>query len=460
MWTVSVAIWGLSSVISAAFAGHIGAPDGSDPAYNLCEACLPDARRYNEVPGGTLRLVQVVTRHGDRTPTEHLPNDDGEWDCSDNEISESVHAFRFKQIIRTGAERGAKGWAGFLPNTQCLLGQMTAKGIRQHVDLGAALRKLYIEKLRFLSDNLDDETEADVYVRATDSWRTKQSAAALLSGLYPPEKLPVNFTKEMVVYPLEAETLKGRGALAYCPRFRQLRRQMYQDPAYIGGIETIAPGLQSTLEKLLGTQGKRDFNAKSIGWDSLSGFVPPRLCSGKPLPCNKDGKCMTLEQGLTAVAARQLDYTWMYRDFSSEYSKLYIGPMMGELADMARDVINSGKGPRFQLFSAHDSTVAAMLGFLNTTSVLWPPLRANLIFEYWDTPAGGQSVRLMYNGDVEVLKTSWCDLKACPAETWFEYVDARTPQDLVKECVEQDEEPQVRTGASPDDNVRGHNGDL
>ncbi|KAJ3179328.1 Acid phosphatase-like protein 2 [Geranomyces variabilis] len=430
-------------------AGRIPGPDGAEPDYNLCEATVPDASTYAVPPGATLELVQIITRHGDRTPTEHLPNDNGEWDCSAAESvrlqipSQSDSTPHFKQIIRAGAERGAKGWANKLPKTNCLLGQLTKRGIQQHADLGAALRSVYVDLLGFLPKSMNDSVAEAVYVRATDSWRTKQSALALFSGLYSPGHVAKEFVKDLVVYPLEADTLKGRGALAYCPRFRQLRRQMYLgNKAYEQEIARVAPGLQRTLETLLGTTGKGDFDAKVTGWDSLSGWVPPRFCNGKPMPCNVRGECVTVEQGLAAVAARQVDYAWMYRDFSPEYSRLYVGPLMGELTDMAR-------GPRsskLQIFSAHDSTVAAMIGFLNATSVTWPPLRSNLIFEYWKRPNGTKFSRIVYNGAIGGPKAAWCDFTECDSARWFTYIDERTPQDLERECIALEEAGDDKNG--------------
>ncbi|KAJ3009697.1 hypothetical protein HKX48_007791 [Thoreauomyces humboldtii] len=459
-----------------ALGASIHAPDGSDPGYDLCEARIPNANAYESLPNGVLRVVQVITRHGDRTPTEHLPNDDGVWDCSGTEervhiIHRSKPTWEFRQVIETGAERGAKGWTGSgMPSTNCLLGQLTAKGISQLSLLGTALRELYVDMLGFLPDSLG-QGDTPVYARATDSWRTKQSAMALLSGLYPVDTVPKDFVHDLIVYPLEADTLKARSALAYCPRFRQLRQAMYQSPIYKEAIERIAPDLQRTVEELLGTKSKNDFNAKVVGWDALSGYVPPRVCNDKPLPCNANGQCLTQAQAIAAVAARQFDvgesfnvlihfyllivswqYSWMYRDFSLEYSHLYVGPLMGELADRARSF-----GPKFQVYSAHDSTVAAILGFLGARDVLWPPLRANLVLEYWSTPAG-EVVRLMYNGRLAGqaggVQVPWCNMEDCPADRWFAYIDERTPQDLAAACVALSRDADEAAPADP------HGGDL
>ena len=61
-------------------------------------------------------------------------------------------------------------------------GQLTAKGMQQHFELGSKLRKRYIEELKLLGEVYHPKS---VYVRSTDTDRTLMSAQSLLYGLYP-----------------------------------------------------------------------------------------------------------------------------------------------------------------------------------------------------------------------------------------------------------------------------------
>lgn len=61
-------------------------------------------------------------------------------------------------------------------------GQLTERGRSQHLALGAALRKRYVQDLGFLPSTLDSEA---VWVRSTNVPRTIQSAQSLIDGLFP-----------------------------------------------------------------------------------------------------------------------------------------------------------------------------------------------------------------------------------------------------------------------------------
>lgn len=66
--------------------------------------------------------------------------------------------------------------------TRNLWGELTSVGMRQHENLGKALRKDYIEGLEFLSSAVN-QSELQIYT--TDVNRTFESASSQLYGLYP-----------------------------------------------------------------------------------------------------------------------------------------------------------------------------------------------------------------------------------------------------------------------------------
>jgi hypothetical protein len=94
-----------------------------------------------------LELLQIVFRHGDRTPVVVYPNDPynvSYWDP----------------------------WGG--------LGQLTQTGMQQHYAFGEFLRERYGN---FLSKYYDKNR---VYVQCTDYDRTQMSVQSLLASLYKP----------------------------------------------------------------------------------------------------------------------------------------------------------------------------------------------------------------------------------------------------------------------------------
>ncbi|XP_054163810.1 prostatic acid phosphatase-like [Oppia nitens] len=95
----------------------------------------------------TLRLVQLVHRHGDRNPLEFSPND----------------PFKGQHFWKEG------------------IGGLTAKGKQRMYRLGKFIRKRYH---RFLGHSYSPR---DVYVRSSISERCVESVQCLMSGVYPPK---------------------------------------------------------------------------------------------------------------------------------------------------------------------------------------------------------------------------------------------------------------------------------
>lgn len=85
-----------------------------------------------------------IIRHGDRTPTDDIPNSPYTWPQG--------------------------------------LGQLTAQGMQQEYQLGLAMHKRYIEQNHLLPKHYFATT---MYVRSSDFNRTLMSAQSLLLGLYP-----------------------------------------------------------------------------------------------------------------------------------------------------------------------------------------------------------------------------------------------------------------------------------
>uniref|UniRef100_A0A3B4A414 Uncharacterized protein n=1 Tax=Periophthalmus magnuspinnatus TaxID=409849 RepID=A0A3B4A414_9GOBI len=89
-----------------------------------------------------LQLVQVLFRHGARTPLKSIPN-----------------------VLEGGS----------------FAGQLTTLGMQQLYELGKRLRQRYIEDSPFLSPAF---SPSEVYVRSTNIWRTIESAKCLVAGLF------------------------------------------------------------------------------------------------------------------------------------------------------------------------------------------------------------------------------------------------------------------------------------
>ncbi|KAJ1652559.1 hypothetical protein GGF38_005329, partial [Coemansia sp. RSA 25] len=70
-----------SPASSSAFGVGVSDYAFDDASYSYCGAGLPADQAYSAVPDAKLELVQVVVRHGDRTPVHLIPNDNTTWTC-------------------------------------------------------------------------------------------------------------------------------------------------------------------------------------------------------------------------------------------------------------------------------------------------------------------------------------------------------------------------------------------
>ena len=134
-----------------------------------------------------LEMVQVLIRHGDRTPTVLIPNmDNGKYDynCSFR-TKDHYHKQMFEEYAQIAKHftlrdflKGVKTSANLLPSGQrCRASQMTQKGFLQHFTLGKHMRTAYSSLIN------TDIKSSDLHVRSTSRTRCVQSAAAFLYGL-------------------------------------------------------------------------------------------------------------------------------------------------------------------------------------------------------------------------------------------------------------------------------------
>ncbi|XP_006763930.1 PREDICTED: testicular acid phosphatase [Myotis davidii] len=114
------------------------------------------------------------------------------------------------------------------------LGQLTAEGVRQQLELGRFLRSRYEA---FLSPEYRRE---EVYVRSTDFDRTLESAQANLAGLFP-EAGPGRPEAAWRPIPVHTVPVTEDKLLRFptrsCPRYHELLREATEAPEYQTALE-------------------------------------------------------------------------------------------------------------------------------------------------------------------------------------------------------------------------------
>lgn len=89
-----------------------------------------------------------------------------------------------------------------------------------------------------------------------------------------------------------------------------------------------------------------------------------------------------------------------------------------------QNTVKGVKGPSFLLYSAHDTTVAPVLGVIGAYDGKWPPLASNIEFELLqsNTDASEFVVRIIYNG--KVVTPQQCKAGLCTWRQWNSIIDA------------------------------------
>ncbi|KAJ2234320.1 hypothetical protein H4R99_003085 [Coemansia sp. RSA 1722] len=423
-----------------------------DSSYTYCDPGYPTNSSYTAVPDAQLEFVQTIVRHGDRTPVHVIPNDENTWTCDgiDEHMylhgagqSESNNTGGFQQVIEIPGWNQKFGYANQVWRGSCDVGQLTDHGKLQHRTLGSYLRGIYVDKMGFLSESL--ERASEVYARTTYVWRTKNSAESLLGSLWPNRGISPKTSIPIHTYPSEIETMYGNSGA--CPRLKSIMTEITDSDTYQGFLEDQGP-LMARLAGIFGVNNKSNGEWRDT-WDGYFDILNARQCHAMQLPCShtpETGKqatsnCATPADVLQASRNSHYEIALKYRDhpMAHNYTRLVIGSLWGSLKQQMEEHI-AGKSDdlRFALYSGHDSTIVPLLASLKASNrnMLWPPYASNLLLELWKKTDGSRVVRVIYNGKVLELQdgNQWCDLGACPVDTFFGHIDKFIPTDITTEC--------------------------
>ncbi|KAJ2806225.1 hypothetical protein H4R20_001769 [Coemansia guatemalensis] len=418
-------------------------------SYSYCDPGYPSAQSYSEVPGAKLELLQLVVRHGDRTPVNLIANEATTWTCDGTEENIYLHAAgeseknttgSFKQIIEIPEWNGKFGFSNHLWRGSCESGELTDRGKHQHNHLGSQLRSIYVDKLGFLPRELNSTDE--VYARTTMVWRTKNSAESLFGGLWPKRAITPAKAIPLHSYPERIETMYGN--TARCPKLSSLMAQMVDSAGYQKFLRDQGP-LMTRLSGIFGVHG----SGWDDGWDHYFDVLNARQCHGMDLPCSSSDvpgstqisgqQCATADDVAQVSHNANYEFAYKYRDhpLAQTYTRLNIGSFVGTLREQMESHIAGKAGNlKFALYSGHDSTIWPLLVLLGADdkSILWPPYASNLALELWKKHDGGRVVRVIFNGQVLRLKENWCDMNACPLEKFFARINDYIPSDITAEC--------------------------
>lgn len=396
---------------------------GSDP---YCEAPVP---QYVAPEPANSELIQVisVSRHGDRSPLAVLPHEGEEegvtWECAlpVYETVSNTPGYQHEYIRPTGAH-ASHMWKG-----NCTDGQLTLRGGMQCYNMGAALRSIYITKLNFLPSNYDP---TKLYVESSEFERTRESMMSMMLGFYPPSTR----NGQQIHFRIQS----GAASQLYpndklCPRISTLWAGNKEQEEWKARMAAIAPILEK-LHRIGKTGGLSAWKSeKSVG--SWHDTLRARSCHGLPLPCSEDGsECVTAEEAQKIFD--QADYENMHLYDGEEVQRLSIGTFAQRLVDLFnKTIFLNGENDYYKYlhFSAHDSTIVALLAAFKNP-IVFPPYASTLIFELWKNKSTGEfMLRLMFNGEPVALPD--CSSTMCPFDEFYDMVYSRLiVKDVDQEC--------------------------
>ena len=368
-------------------------------------------------PNAKLVQVQIVHRHGDRTPI--TPMKDHEFWAStlpDKQVLDKISSGTC--IIREGEimKHGAAGSGVF--------GQLSSLGLFQMVDLGNRLRdELHCDVNGIFSKHRPLDAQS-IRVVSTDFPRTIQSVQGLLVGLFP-DGIPkdqsvdidVRHTRIMIPdpqprrYKLQEHLEKE---LSNYPKLLEKEKQMVD----------LAHRVTQSLRNLI-THGAAGV---SFGVGEEKERQTEEEAFGKPLPwgqLSEITKCLRVRDMLPEGISYE-DQERIAAHAAHRWFALLRHPTLANIAmdEMISDILNNIKALRdeksstipLHIYSAHDSTLIGLMCALRLEQPAeWPEYASALKLEIFETQDHENQVhhycRFSLNGNI--LRCNWGSGK-CP----------------------------------------------
>ncbi|OHT02734.1 histidine acid phosphatase [Tritrichomonas foetus] len=330
----------------------------------------------------TLRLVQLVNRHGARTPTSTFlrQNERGSWLC-DSDDAHSPH------IVLSDNNRPRKIRHKIDPRlsqfpSNCAAGDLILEGMKQHLELGQAYRRYLVDTLNFLPEYFDSSL---LYFRATNSHRTFDSAVSFMQGLYP----PVSVNEFMSIETGGSKSDFFHAQTSSCSDLKKQDKNFSKSDI----LKNFTDQTKSQIKPLFDFL-KVDFeDADSSDIDGMCDFLISSYCNGKlQIPEN-----ITEEMVFTCMKFINFMMTDRY-SFGGEYG-IAGSPAMRELTRLRDRSISGTDSTRLHVMSSHDSTIISLLLFFEYKDEFPPPYASHLAFEIYEQDSSHELyLRLVVNG--------------------------------------------------------------
>lgn len=368
----------------------------------LAEHPAPGGQRPVDRSLLELKMVQVVFRHGARSPLKPLPLEEQvEWSPKLLEIPPQTR-FDYRVTNLAGGPKPHSPYDSEYHKTTLkggmFAGQLTKVGMQQMFALGERLRKNYVEDIPFLSPVFNPQ---EVFVRSTNMFRNLESTRCLLAGLFQHQKGPV------IIQTDEASSEVLYPNYQNCWSLREKTRGRKK-------AAILQPGISEDLEKVKAGVGINSSDEVDF-FVLLDNVAAEQVHSLLSCPALKRFAQM-IEQRAVETAL----YTLQQED--REGIQMAVGPFLhlleGNLLKAADPTTPSSKTRKLYLYATHDVTLMPILMALGIFDHKWPPFAADLTMELYQHQESKEwFVQLYYHGEEQVPRG--CPDKLCPLDKFL-----------------------------------------
>lgn len=407
-------------MISRVFKLRMWAPVG---VLTSLTYCLHQRRVALAEPGGAddqnpvdrslleLKMVQVVFRHGARSPLKPLPQEDQQVEWKP-QLIEAPPQTQLDYTV-TNLAGGPKPHSPFDSQYRettlkggMFAGQLTKVGMEQMFALGERLRKNYVEDIPFLSPTFNP---LEVFIRSTNIYRNLESTRCLLAGLFQRQK-----EGPVVIHTDEASSEVLYPNYQYCWNLQKRTRGRRQ-------AASLQPGISEDLKKV--KEGMGIASSDEVDFLVLLDNMAAEQVHNLP-------SCPTLKRFAWMIEQRAVDtasYILQWED--REGLQMAVGPFLHILESNLLKVVDPATPPsktrKLYLYAAHDVTLMPLLMTLGIFDHKWPPFAVDLTMElYQHRESKEWFVQLYYRGKEQVPKG--CPDRLCPLDKFLNTMSVYT----------------------------------
>lgn len=379
-----------------------------------------------------LELVQILFRHGKRTPITKLHfmdeeeplnlefgyqvpewNNGAEMLLTFPNVDEN-NQFSLYQKIYESNKQYLKGSVNS--------GMLTKQGVQQLHDIGKNLRENYIEKTKFLSSNFDPK---ELYVRSTDFDRTLQSAMSLLNGLYP---LNTRNGKFIHILTRDRKTENIYPSYSNCKKLTQVGKANKSHSSYKEFLQKHHKEIEM-FKNLLKTK----YTPES--WHNT---LQCHILNEIPLPHYISQEFINL---MEMRANEEVSYV-----FTKEASVLGMGRFLNEIVNNFKRKTMKVDERKLYLYSGHDTSIIPLLTSLDIFDGRFPPVGTTLIFELYSDKSNNYYLRINYRDkDLKIPSLNYKEVEGklfVPFNEFLNFTKDLTisDQDYLKKCLSDENE--------------------